>query len=57
MEAVAPQLQECLVPLVNSIRQACGTSGIAANDSRQTVSSAGVQDIPATVRNKIGMDG
>jgi hypothetical protein len=46
MEALGPAMNECLAPLVDSIRQACGTSGIAATESRQTVSSAGVQDIP-----------
>ncbi len=46
MEALGPQMKECLVPLVDAIRQACGTSGISCPESRQTVSSAGVSDIP-----------
>jgi hypothetical protein len=46
MEALGPQMKECLVPLVDAIRQACGTSGISCPESRQTVTSAGVSDIP-----------
>ena len=46
MESIPPYFQDALVPLVESIRQACGTTGIAAADSRKTVTSGGVHDIP-----------